>query len=99
LQPALLGKAGAECEYAFNPDSHLADVDATGQITQGGAMGQTRTERERLAELEAQLTFQNQTLRAIRVVAEKAPPEEARRALRAIGSLAEEALARGHAGG
>ena len=48
-------------------------------------MGQTRTERERLAELEAQLTFQNQTLRAIRVVAEKAPPEEA--------------LARGHAGG
>jgi hypothetical protein len=32
-------------------------------------------------------------LRTIRVVAEQAPPEEAQRALRAIHSLAEEALA------
>ncbi len=56
-------------------------------------MGQTQTERERLAELEARSTFQHQTLWAIRVVAEKAPPEEAQVALRAIGALAEEALA------
>jgi uncharacterized coiled-coil protein SlyX len=52
-----------------------------------------RTEQERLAELEAKNTFQHRTLRAIRVVAEKAPPEEARRALRAIDALAKEALA------
>jgi hypothetical protein len=52
-----------------------------------------QTEQERLAELEARNTFQNRTLRAIRVVAEKAPPEEARRALRAIDALAKEALA------
>jgi anion-transporting ArsA/GET3 family ATPase len=53
-----------------------------------------RTEQERLAELdEANDTFQRQTLRAIRVVAEKVPPEEARRALQAISALAKEALA------
>jgi uncharacterized coiled-coil protein SlyX len=52
-----------------------------------------QTQRERLADLEARNTFQHQTLRAIRVVAEKAPPEEARRALRAIDALAMEALA------
>jgi uncharacterized coiled-coil protein SlyX len=52
-----------------------------------------RTEQERLAELEARSSFQLQTLRTIRVVAEQAPPEEAQRALRAIHSLAEEALA------
>jgi len=52
-----------------------------------------RTDQERLAELEAKNTFQNRTLRAIRVVAEKVPPNEARRALRAIHSLIEEALA------
>ena len=52
-----------------------------------------RTEQERLADLEAKNTFQHRTLRAIRVVAEKAPPEEARRALRAIDALAKEALA------
>jgi hypothetical protein len=75
---AFLGKAGAECEPAVDPGSRLADVDATGQIT-GGAM--RRTEQERLADLEAKNTFQHRTLRAIRVVAEKAPPEEARRAL------------------
>jgi uncharacterized coiled-coil protein SlyX len=46
-----------------------------GQITQGGAMRQT--EQERLADLEARSTFQHQTLRTIRVVAERAPPEEA----------------------
>jgi hypothetical protein len=43
--------------------------------------------------LEAKNTFQNRTLRAIRVVAEKAPPDEARRAPRAIDALAKEALA------
>jgi hypothetical protein len=42
--------------------------------------------------LEAKNTFQNRTLRAIRVVAEKAPPDEARRAPRAIDVLAKEAL-------
>ncbi len=52
-----------------------------------------RTEQEHLADLEAKNTFQHQTLRAIRVVAEKVPPEEARRALRAIGALAREAIA------
>ncbi len=52
-----------------------------------------QTQRERLADLEAKNTFQHQTLRAIRVVAERAPPEEARRALRAINALAMEALA------
>src|SRR6266511_361728 len=52
-----------------------------------------RAEQERLAELEAKNTFQNRTLRAIRVVAEKVPPNEARRALRAIDALAKEALA------
>lgn len=51
-----------------------------------------QTQRERLADLEARNTFQHQTLRAIRVVAEKAPPEEALRALRAIDALAIEAL-------
>jgi uncharacterized coiled-coil protein SlyX len=52
-----------------------------------------QTERERVIELEAKHTFQTQTLRTIRVVATKAPPEEARRALRAIEALATEALA------
>jgi hypothetical protein len=52
-----------------------------------------QTEQERAADLEAEQTFQHRTLRAIRVVAEKAPPREARRALRAINALAEEALA------
>jgi uncharacterized coiled-coil protein SlyX len=51
-----------------------------------------QTDHERRAELEANLAFQHRTLRAIRVVAEKAPPEEAGRALRAINALAEEAL-------
>ena len=54
-----------------------------------------QTEQERLIELEAKHSFQTQTLRTIRVVAEKAPPEEARRALRAIDALANEALAEG----
>ena len=52
-----------------------------------------QTEQEHLAELEARSTFQHQTLRTIRVVAEKAPPGEAQVALRAIGALAKEALA------
>ncbi len=52
-----------------------------------------RTDQERLAELEAKNTYQNRTLRTIRVIAERAPPEEAWRALRAIHSLIEEALA------
>lgn len=52
-----------------------------------------QTQQERDTGLEAEQTFQHRTLRAIRVVAEKAPPEEARRALRAINALAEEALA------
>jgi hypothetical protein len=51
------------------------------------------TDRERLVELEAESAFLRQTLRAIRVVAEKAPPEEAQVALKAIGALATEALA------
>jgi uncharacterized coiled-coil protein SlyX len=51
------------------------------------------TDQERLAELEARSAFQRETLRTIRVVAEKAPPEQARVALRAIGALANEALA------
>jgi hypothetical protein len=41
----------------------------------------------------AKQTIQYRTLRAIRVVAEKAPPEEARRALPAIDELAKEAPA------
>ena len=76
---------------AVDPGSRLAGVVATGQITRGGAM--RRTEQERLAELEARSTFQHQTLRTIRVVAGKAPPEEAQVALRAIEALAAEALA------
>jgi hypothetical protein len=47
-----------------------------------------QTEQERLADLEAKHTFQHRTLRAIRVVAENAPPKEARVALRAIVALA-----------
>ena len=86
-------KGGLDCEFAVNPASHFADVVVTAQITQGGAMRQT--EQERLIELEAKHTFQTQTLRTIRVVAEKAPPEEAGRALRAIDALANEALAEG----
>ena len=50
------------------------------------------TEQERIAELEAESDFQRQTLRTIRVVAEKAPAEEAQVALKAIGALASEAL-------
>ncbi len=53
-----------------------------------------QTEQEHLADLEARSTFQHQTLQTIRVIAERAPPEEARRALRAIGALAKEALAK-----
>ncbi len=53
-----------------------------------------RTVQERLAELEARSTFQHQTLRTIRVIAERAPPEEAQGALRAIHALAKEALAK-----
>ena len=52
-----------------------------------------QTEQERLAGLEAETNFQRYTLRTIRVVAEVAPPEEAQVALRAVGALAEEALA------
>jgi uncharacterized coiled-coil protein SlyX len=52
-----------------------------------------QTVQERLADLEARSTFQHQTLRTIRVVAEKAPPGVAQAALRAIGALAKEALA------
>jgi uncharacterized coiled-coil protein SlyX len=52
-----------------------------------------QTEQERLTDLEAKHTFQHRTLRAIRVVAENAPPKEARVALRAIVALAKEALA------
>jgi uncharacterized coiled-coil protein SlyX len=51
-----------------------------------------QTGQERVIELEAESAFQRQTLRTIRVVAEKAPPEEARVALKAIGALANEAL-------
>jgi uncharacterized coiled-coil protein SlyX len=51
-----------------------------------------QTEQQRVAELEAASAFQRQTLRAIRVVAEKVPPEEAQAALRAISALAAEAL-------
>jgi hypothetical protein len=51
-----------------------------------------RTEQERVVELEAESAFERQTLRTIRVVAEKAPPEEAQVALKAIGALANEAL-------
>jgi uncharacterized coiled-coil protein SlyX len=51
-----------------------------------------QTEQERVVELEAESAFQRQTLRTIRVVAEKAPPEEAQVALKAIGALALEAL-------
>jgi uncharacterized coiled-coil protein SlyX len=52
-----------------------------------------QTDLERLADLEGKNCFQHRTLQAIRVVAEKAPPEESRRALRAIDALANEALA------
>jgi hypothetical protein len=51
-----------------------------------------QTEQERVVELEAESAFQRQTLRTIRVVAEKVPPEEAQVALKAIGALANEAL-------
>jgi uncharacterized coiled-coil protein SlyX len=52
-----------------------------------------RSDQERLADLEAEGAFQRQTLRTIRVVAERVPPEETQRALKAIGLLATEALA------
>src|SRR6266511_943480 len=61
-------KGGLDHEFAVNPDSHSADVVVTAQITQGGTMRQT--EQERLIDLEAKHTFQTQTLRTIRVVAE-----------------------------
>jgi hypothetical protein len=48
---------------------------------------------ERLAKLEAENAFQRQTLQTIRLVAEKAPPEEMQIVLRAIAALAIEALA------
>ena len=51
-----------------------------------------QTEQGRVAELEAESAFQRQALRAIRVVAEATPPEEARQALFAINALASEAL-------
>ena len=54
-----------------------------------------RTDRELLAELEAESAFQRQTLRTICVVAEAAPPERAPAALRAISALATEALVPG----
>jgi hypothetical protein len=50
------------------------------------------TEQEHIAKLEAESDFQRQTLRTIRVVAEKAPAAEAQVALKAIGALATEAL-------
>jgi hypothetical protein len=53
---------------------------------------QGQTERDRVAALEAENIFQRRTLRAIRLVAEAVPPEEARVALHAVGALAEEAL-------
>ncbi len=46
-----------------------------------------QTEQEHLADLEARSTFQHQTLRTIRVVAEKAAPEEARLGSRRGGVL------------
>ncbi len=73
-----------------DPDQSLAGVVAT-WLSGGGAM--RPTEQEQIAELEAESDFQRQTLRTIRVVAEKAPAEEARVALKAIGALASEALA------
>ncbi|HEX8859814.1 MAG TPA: hypothetical protein VGC06_12135 [Actinomycetes bacterium] len=51
------------------------------------------TEEEHIAALEAESDFQRQTLRTIRVVAERTPAEEAQVALKAIGALATEALA------
>jgi hypothetical protein len=51
-----------------------------------------QTEQERLAVLEAETAFQRRTLRTIQLVADVAPPEEAKVALRAVGALAEEAL-------
>jgi hypothetical protein len=53
---------------------------------------QGQTEQQRLAALEAETAFQRRTLRTIQLVADVAPPEEARVALRAVGALAEEAL-------
>jgi uncharacterized coiled-coil protein SlyX len=52
-----------------------------------------RSDQERLSDLEAKSAFQRQTLQTIRVIAEKVPPEETQRALKAIGLLATEALA------
>jgi hypothetical protein len=52
-----------------------------------------RSDQERLTDLQAKSAFQRQTLQTIRVVAERVPPEEAQRALKAIGLLATEALA------
>ena len=89
MRSAVLGKAEP------NASPPLIRVRAAGrgckgEITQG-LMRQT--DLERLADLEAKNTFQHRTLQAIRVVAAKAPPEEAQVALRAIGALAKEALA------
>jgi uncharacterized coiled-coil protein SlyX len=58
-----------------------------------------RTDQERLTDLEAESAFQRQTLRTIRVVAKKVPPEETQRALKAIGLLATEALAQAEGDG
>jgi hypothetical protein len=52
-----------------------------------------QTDQERLAKLVARNHFQTRTLQTIRVIAEKAPPEEAQVTLNAIGVLANEVLA------
>jgi hypothetical protein len=51
------------------------------------------TDLERFAKLEAENAFQRQTLQTIRVIAEKAQPEEMQTVVRAIAALAIEALA------
>lgn len=56
-----------------------------------------RTDQERLTDLEAKSAFQRQILRTIRVVAEKVPPEETQRALKAIGLLAKRGARPGRA--
>jgi hypothetical protein len=57
-----------------------------------------QTKQVLVGEVDDVSAFQHQTLRTIRVIAEKVPPEEVRPALRAIRALAAEALGQSEQG-
>jgi uncharacterized coiled-coil protein SlyX len=91
LESTVRGKSAAQCELLLIQASAAPAWLQQDTSHRGETM--RRTDQERLTDLEAESAFQRQTLRAIRVVAERVPPEETHRALKAIGLLATEALA------